>query len=75
MSPTDENEELQREIEALAAMPLLKYEREYKEAAKRLKMRAAVLDKVVKSSRSGDSEESAAMFQAVEPWPSPVYRL
>lgn len=72
LPPADENEELQREIDALAAMPLLKYERAYKEAAKRLGMRAAVLDNVVKAARSGDSEEAAAMFQAVEPWPSPV---
>ena len=69
---TDENEELQREIDALAAMPLLKYEREYKDIAKRLGMRAAVLDNVVKAARSGESEEAAAMFPAVEPWPSPV---
>jgi hypothetical protein len=70
--PANESEELQREIDALVAMPLLKYEREYKDIAKRLGMRAGVLDNVVKAARSGESEEAAAMFTEVEPWPSPV---
>lgn len=70
--PANENEELQREIDVLAAMPLLKYEREYKDAAKRLRMRAAVLDSAVKAARSGDNEDATAMFPAVEPWPSHV---
>ncbi len=72
LPPSNESEELQREIDALAAMPLLKYEREYRETAKRLGMRAAVLDNVVKEARSGKSVDAAAMFSAVEPWPSPV---
>ncbi|MEP6605786.1 MAG: DUF3631 domain-containing protein, partial [Nitrosospira sp.] len=71
-TPADETEELQREIDALAAMPLLKYERTYKDYAKRLGIRAAVLDKLVQAARSGGSEEGAAMFPEVEPWPSPV---
>lgn len=69
--PANENKELQREIDALAAMPLLKYEREYKEAAKRLGMRAAVLDSVVKAARSSVNEDAATMFKTVDPWPSP----
>lgn len=68
---TNENEVLQREIDALAAMPLLKYEREYKDAAKRLGMRAAVLDSAVKAARSSD-KENTTMFQDIEPWHSPV---
>jgi hypothetical protein len=68
----NETEELQREIDALAAMPLLKYERTYKEQAKRLKIRAAVLDKLVQAVRSGASEEGVAMFPEVVPWPSIV---
>lgn len=72
LPPTNENEELQREIDTLAAMPVLKYERAYKEAAKRLGMRPGVLDNAVKAARSGESEEAAAMFPLVEPWSSPV---
>ena len=71
-TPADENEELRREVDALAAMPLLKYERTYKDHAKRLGIRAAVLDKLVQVARSGASEEGEAMFPDVEPWPSPV---
>lgn len=71
-TPADETEELQREIAALAAMPLLKYERTYKDHAKRLRIRAVVLDELVKAARSGKSEEGAAMFPEVEPWPSTV---
>lgn len=72
LPPADESEELQREIDALAALPLLKYERIYKDAAKQLGMRAAVLDSAVKAARSSDSEEAAEMFPAIEPWPLPV---
>lgn len=72
LPPANENDELQREIDALAAMSLLKYEREYKDVAKRLGMRASVLESVVKAARSSKSEVAAAMFPAVELWPSPV---
>jgi len=71
-TPADENDELQRAIDALLAMPLLRYEREYKNTAKLLGMRPGVLDNVVKAARSGESEEAVAMFPAVEPWFSPV---
>ncbi len=43
----DENKELQREVDALAALPILKYERTYRDTAKRLGMRAAILDSAV----------------------------
>lgn len=71
LTGADENVELQREIDVLAAMPLLRYEREYKEAAKRLGMRASVLDGLVKAAKSGESN-NATIFQDIEPWPSPV---
>jgi hypothetical protein len=71
-TPANETEELQREIDALAAMPLLKYERAYQNHAKLLGIRAAVLDKLVQAVRSGASEEGVAMFPEVVPWPSIV---
>jgi putative DNA primase/helicase len=69
---SSDKDELQNEIDALAAMPLLKYERVYKDAAKRLGMRASVLDKAVKAARSGERKDAAAMFQDEEPWDSTV---
>lgn len=68
----NEKTELQSEIDALVAMPLLRYEREYKDAAKRLGMRAAVLDSEVKAARSDESGNSKEMFPVVKAWPSPV---
>ncbi len=71
-SSVDDKEVLQDEIAALAAMPMLKYEREYKEVAKRLGMRASVLDSAVKTALTGERKDAAAMFQDDEPWDSPV---
>ena len=67
-----ENDELQKEIAILAAMPLLKYERAYKDAAKRWGMRASVLDEAVKEARSGESKDVVAMFPDEELWDSAV---
>ena len=69
---TDETKELEREVDELVAMPVLKYERTYKETAKRLGIRSATLDKLVQAERACKSEESKAMFNDVEPWPIPV---
>lgn len=63
---------LQEEITKLLEMPLLQYERSYKDVAKRLGLRATVLDKQVQAERAVKSEEKPTIFADVEPWGSPV---
>ncbi len=69
-------DEAGKEIRRLASLPLLQYERERNVAAKRLGMRAGVLDGVVKSSRpvTTDTKGQGRAFEIppLEPWPDPV---
>jgi putative DNA primase/helicase len=59
-------------IERLAAMPVAEYERARKDEAKRLKMRASVLDREVKAARkNGEDENDLGLFEP-EPWPEEV---
>ena len=69
-------DEADKEIRRLASLPPLQYERERSDAAKRLGMRAGVLDGVVKSSRpvTTDTKGQGRAFEMppIEPWPDPV---
>lgn len=58
-------------IERLAALPEIEYERARKEEAKKLGIRAAVLDKQVKVVWSNGSNNDLALFDP-EPWPVEV---
>ena len=78
-SPSDSDiseEDVNKEIKRLASLPPFQYERERVEAAKRLGMRAPVLDGVVKSERPAteDTKGQGRAFElpAIEPWPDPV---
>jgi hypothetical protein len=64
------------EIARLAQLPPLVYERERKEAAKRLGCREAILDKLVAAARgeTGDGHRQGHALDLLdpEPWPEPV---
>ena len=61
-----------KEIERLAAMEPVEYERVRKAEAKRLKMRATVLDREVRAARkSGQDKDDLGLFDP-EPWPEEV---
>jgi putative DNA primase/helicase len=67
------------EIERLARLSAIQYEHERKEAAERLGVRAAVLDKLVEAERakSGNGDDGKKQGHAIslpepEPWPEPV---
>ncbi len=59
-------------IQRLAILPTHEYERCRKEEAKRLNMRASVLDKEVKSARPSDSQENDLGLIDPDPWPGEV---
>jgi putative DNA primase/helicase len=64
------------EIERLAKLPLLTYERERKEAAKRLGItRPSVLDKIVEARRPKEDDDEQGIgiaWDEPEPWEEPV---
>jgi putative DNA primase/helicase len=68
------------EIERLAKLKPLEYERERKAAAEKLDIRASILDRLVRDERArlgldgGDDglQGSAVSFDEIEPWPEPV---
>ncbi len=59
-------------IQRLAALPIHEYERCRKKEAKRLKMRASVLDKEVASARPKDDRGNDLGLTEPEPWPEKV---
>ena len=61
-----------REVERLADLPVHVYERQRKEAAKALGIRAAILDSLVQNLRKGIDLGSDLPFDTVTPWPEPV---
>jgi hypothetical protein len=63
-------------IASLAALPPLEYDRQRKEQAERLGIRAGALDKAVKAKRAKGNDTlqgGAVMFPDVEPWSEAVY--
>jgi putative DNA primase/helicase len=63
------------EIKRLAALSAVQYDRERKDAADRLGIRATILDKLVRAERPGDDDSkqgSAIAFPEPELWPEPV---
>src|SRR5205809_3502587 len=72
----DESEIIQLEINRLAKLSLVEYERERAAAAERLEMRASILDRVVENERRkcGDDRKQGHALTLPEPrpWPDPV---
>ncbi len=65
------------ELARLAALPVLVYERERKEAAEKLGCRESTLNDLVKARRPRSDNASrlqgnAVVLQGIEPWPEPV---
>lgn len=58
-------------LERLAALPEIEYEQTRKEEAKKLGIRATVLDKQVKAARSAGNDSGPGLFDP-EPWPVEV---
>ena len=69
-------EKTNQEIKRLSSLPLVQYDRERTEAAKRLGIRASVLDGAVKSARpvNGDTKGQGRPFEmpTIEPWPEAI---
>ena len=72
----DASETNEEAIARLAALPELEYEQVRKAEAKRLDIRTAVLDKLVRHERSGGEDDHLQgrpiEWNEPEPWPSPV---
>ena len=70
------DEDCDAEIKRLAALPFARYERARQETAKRLKVRASVLDKLVAAERSTPEDKQTQgkplEIPTPEPWPDPV---
>ena len=66
----------EQEVQRLAKLKPLEYEREREDASKRLKVRASVLDKEVEKLRprqDADEATGQSVVEELEPWGSPVY--
>lgn len=59
-------------IQHLAAFDPLKYDRQRKEVADSLGVRATTLDKMVQAIQKGEEANSGLVFNDPEPWPDPV---
>jgi hypothetical protein len=68
------NLDADQEIQRLASLPLVQYERERVGAAERLGLRTSVLDGCVKTARPADAKGQGRAFElpATEPWLDPV---
>src|SRR5262245_61345153 len=67
--------DLEAALERLAALAPVHYEHERKGAAKRLNVRASILDRLVEAKRptTDDGKQGRAIsFPQPEPWPDPV---
>ena len=65
--------EAEAEIAALAALPVAEYERQRKDAAKRLGFsRVSALDGAVKALRAENAAQEELPFKVDAPWPDPV---
>ena len=71
----DESSAFERELERLAGLSALEYERQRQDAAKRFGVQATRLDRLVKERKGKEPEagQAAALpFEETEPWPEPV---
>ncbi|QOK90893.1 DUF3631 domain-containing protein [Ralstonia pseudosolanacearum] len=59
-------------VQRLSKLKPMEYDRVAKEEAKRLGIKAATLDRLVRAARGEAEAEEAAPFEDVEPWPDPV---
>jgi Protein of unknown function (DUF3631) len=68
------NLDAEKEIQRLASLSTVQYERERKSAAARLGMRANALDIAVKATRPADAKGQGRAFELppIEPWPDSV---
>ena len=65
-------DDVETELERLAGLSTLTYERERIEAAKALGMRTSILDEVVKARRTTAQDAGGLCLEDPEPWPEPV---
>lgn len=75
--PDDLTEELRAEIERLATLTPIQYDRERSAAAARLGIRVGTLDQYVERARASSDDAvtgqgSPLNFEAIDPWPEPV---
>ena len=70
----DKSKDVDAEIKRLAQLSPVQYERERKEAAERLNIRAPILDRLVKAERPDDDKGQgrAVTIDDVPPWVEPV---
>jgi Protein of unknown function (DUF3631) len=74
--PPPQEADLEATIAQLAALPLARYEQARQAEAKRLNLRASILDKLVAQARPVDAQDNhqgrALSLPVPEPWPEPV---
>lgn len=68
----NENIDIDKTIERLAALPLIQYDQLRRDEAKRLGIQLATLDSYVKNARKIETVEDVSLFPKVEPWPEPI---
>lgn len=68
----DQPETIEATIARLAALSPFQYDRVRKEEAKRLQIRPATLDSIVKAAKAEDKQENDMPFLEVEPWHEPI---
>lgn len=66
------DEECELIIQRLAALPEIQYQREKESEAKKLGIKSAALEKMVKEARKIIDSSSCSLFEKVEPWPDSV---
>ncbi|MHB9150481.1 MAG: DUF3631 domain-containing protein [Thermoleophilia bacterium] len=70
--PVDDDVLFEAELDRLASLSTLAYERERTEAAKMLKLRASVLDTEVRDRQEANHESQGLFLEDPELWPEPV---
>jgi hypothetical protein len=71
-SAVDEEIDVDQFIAWLAALSIIEYDRERKDATVRLGIKVSTLDSLVSNARKVNCGEDTALFPKVEPWPDPV---
>jgi putative DNA primase/helicase len=77
LDETDADADNESEIRRLATLPTFEYERERKEVAKSLNVRASILDLLVAAEREKSDDDDGKQGRALslperDPWPDPV---
>jgi hypothetical protein len=71
---TPANQDAEREIQRLAALSLMQYERQRTAVAEQLGVRTSILDAAVRAARPTEAKGQGRAFElpSIEPWPSRV---